>query len=178
MSTEVVAAQMGFPAATALALERACFRFRIDTVLRRSHFLAQVAHESAAGRWMEELASGAAYEDRRDLGNTEPGDGARFKGRGLIQLTGRANYQAYSLAIYGDERAVQDPRMVSRLPDAALAAGWFWQAKGLNALADRDSLELVTRRVNGGLNGLADRARYLHLAKRLFAEMVEPGSTR
>lgn len=172
MSTETVAAQMGFPADAAFALEEACIRFGIDTTLRKAHFLAQVAHESGAGRWMEELASGAAYEGRRDLGNTEPGDGRRFKGRGLIQLTGRANYRAYSQAIYGDDRAIQDPAMVARLPDAALAAGWFWQAKGLNALADRDSLELVTRRVNGGLNGLADRARYLHMAKRLFAEMV------
>lgn len=173
MSTETVAAAMGFPAEVALALEQARIRFWIDTTLRAAHFLAQVAHESNAGRWMEELASGRAYEGRKDLGNTEPGDGVRFKGRGLIQLTGRANYGAYSLAIYGDDRAVRDPSMVARLPDAALAAGWFWQAKGLNALADRDSLEVVTRRVNGGLNGLADRAKRLQQAKRLFAEMVQ-----
>ena len=168
--------QMGFPADAALALEQACIRFRIDTTLRKAHFLAQVAHESREGFYMEEIASGAAYEGRADLGNTQPGDGRRFKGRGLIQLSGRHNYAAYSQAIYGDDRAVRDPAMVARLPDAALAAGWFWQAKGLNALADRDSLELVTRRVNGGLNGLADRARCLHLAKRLFAEMVQKGA--
>jgi putative chitinase len=172
MSTETVAIRMGFPEGAALALEQACIRFGIDTTLRKVHFLGQVAHESATGRYMEEIASGRAYEGRADLGNTEPGDGVRFKGRGLIQLTGRSNYGAYSLAIHGDDRAVQDPAMVARLPDAALAAGWFWQAKGLNALADRDSLELVTRRINGGLNGLADRARRLQQAKRLFAEMA------
>lgn len=168
---------MGFPADAAFALEEACFRFGIDTRLRRAHFLAQVAHESREGRYMEELASGAAYEGRRDLGNTEPGDGRRFKGRGLIQLTGRANYRDYSQEVYGDSRAVLDPAMVARLPDAALAAGWFWQMKGVNALADMNSLDLVTRRVNGGLNGLADRARCLHLAKRLYAEMVQREQT-
>lgn len=175
MSTETVAARMGFPADAALALEEACIRFGIDTELRKRHFLAQVAHESAAGRYMEELASGRAYEGRADLGNTQPGDGVRFKGRGLIQLTGRANYRAYSQALYADDRAVRDPAMVAQLPDAALAAGWFWQAKGLNRLADRDDLVQVTRRINGGTNGLADRARYLDLATRLFSEIRADG---
>lgn len=173
MSIETVAVQMGFPAGIALALEQACIRFGINTTLRVSHFLAQVAHESAAGRYMEEIASGRAYEGRADLGNTQPGDGVRFKGRGLIQLTGRANYGTYSQAMYGDDRAVRDPAMVARLPDAALAAGWYWQAKNINALADRDSLDLVTRRINGGLNGLEDRALRLAQAKRLYAAMVQ-----
>lgn len=173
MSTETVAARMGFPADTAFALEETCIRFGIDTTLRKAHFLAQVAHESREGRYMEEIASGAAYEGRADLGNTQPGDGRRFKGRGLIQLTGRFNYIAYSLARYGDDRAVRNPEMVARLPDAALAAGWYWRVRGINALADRDDLEAVTRRVNGGLNGLEDRRRCLARAKRLFAEMVQ-----
>lgn len=172
MSTETVAVLMGFPAPIALALENACIEFGIDTTLRKAHFLAQVAHESREGLYMEEIASGAAYEGRHDLGNIEPGDGRRFKGRGLIQLTGRANYQAYSQARYGDDRAVRDPEMVARLPDAALAAGWYWKSRNLNARADRDDLEAVTRGVNGGLNGLGDRRRCLQLAKRLFAEMV------
>lgn len=172
MSTETVALQMGFPADAALALEQACIRFGIDTTLRKSHFLGQVAHESNAGRWPEELASGRAYEGRKDLGNTEPGDGVRFKGRGYIQLTGRDNYVRYSAAIHGDDRAVRDPGMVARLPDAALAAGWFWDANGLNGLADADDIRQVTRRINGGYNGLEDRIKRTEQAKRLFAGLA------
>lgn len=172
MSTETVALQMGFRADQALALEQACIRFGIDTPRRKSHFLGQVAHESAVGRYMEEIASGRAYEGRADLGNTQPGDGVRFKGRGLIQLTGRANYATYSQDIYGDDRAVRDPAMVARLPDAALAAGWFWRKFGLNALADTDNVRAVTRRINGGYNGLDDREKHTARAQALFASMV------
>lgn len=172
MSTEAVAVRMGFSAAQALALEQACIRFGIDSTLRKSHFLGQVAHESARGRYMEEIASGRAYEGRADLGNTEPGDGVRFKGRGLIQLTGRANYTDYSRAMYGDGRAVRNPAMVARLPDAALAAGWYWQVKDLNTPAEADDIRAVTRIVNGGFNGLQDRIEKTEQAKRLFAELA------
>lgn len=112
-----------------------------------------------------------AFNRRRDLGNTEPGDGVRFKGRGLIQLTGRDNYRRYSWALYGDERAVLYPDMVAGLPDAALAAGWFWQRNGLNALADTDDIRAVTRRVNGGYNGLDGRKAHLARAKAIFEEI-------
>lgn len=173
MSIETVAADMGFSAAQALALEQSCIRFGINTPLRVSHFLAQTAHESGNGRWMREIwgptPAQRRYEGRADLGNTQPGDGARFAGRGLIQLTGRANYTAYSIAMFEDLRAVNDPDMVAKLPDAAFAAGWFWGPyKGINAQADRDDLEAVTRRVNGGTNGLADRREKLKLAKSLY----------
>lgn len=173
MSTETVAARMGFPDDTAFALEETCIRFGIDTTLRKSHFLGQVAHESREGRYMEELASGRAYEGRTDLGNTQPGDGVRYKGRGLIQLTGRSNYTAYSFARFGDDRAVRNPQMVARLPDAALAAGWYWRVKGLNTIADRDDIRAVTRVINGGYNGLDDRIKCTERAKRLFAELVQ-----
>lgn len=172
MSTETVAARMGFPADIAHALEETCIQFGIDTTRRKSHFLGQVAHESREGRYMEEIASGAAYEGRADLGNTQRGDGRRYKGRGLIQLSGRFNYTAYSLAKYGDDRAVRNPEMVARLPDAALAAGWYWRVKALNAIADRDDVRAVTRVINGGYNGLDDRIECTERAKRLFAEMV------
>lgn len=171
MSTETVATGMG-AGRYAKPLEDACIRFGITTTLQKAHFLAQVAHESDGFATTVEYASGAAYEGRADLGNTEPGDGRFFKGRGLIQLTGRYNYTDYSRAMYGDDRAVRAPVMVAQLPDAALAAGWYWQSRGLNPLAADDDLERVTRRINGGLNGLDSRAGYLRLAKRLFSEMT------
>lgn len=137
---------------------------RIDTPLRRAHFIAQLAHESGAFRYDEELADGSAYEGRADLGNTQPGDGRRFKGRGLIQLTGRANYAAYGRAIGRDLLA--DPTPVASDPALAVdVACWFWETRGLNALADADDVERVTRRINGGLNGLADRQAYLRRAR-------------
>lgn len=171
VSTEAAAAALG-AGQYAKPLEDACIRFGIVTPLQKSHFLAQVAHESDGFRTATEYASGRAYEGRADLGNTEPGDGVRFKGRGLIQLTGRANYRDFSVAMYGDDRCVRHPARVATLPDAALAAGWYWQAKGLNVHAGRDDLEAVTRRINGGLNGLEDRRRWLVRAKLAFAAMV------
>ena len=138
----------------------------IDTPLRISHFLAQTGHESGDLLYMQELASGQAYEGRADLGNTQPGDGPRFKGRGLIQLTGRVNYIAYGKTIGVDltvdgnwERVATDPEL------AVGAACWYWTTHHLNDLADRDDLETITRRVNGGLNGLDSRAAHLDRAK-------------
>lgn len=171
MSTETVAARMG-AGIYAKPLEDVCIRFGIDTELRKVHFLAQCAHESDNFRTATEYASGRAYEGRKDLGNTQPGDGVRFKGRGLIQLTGRANYAEYSHDMYGDDRCVRDPTMVARLPDAALAAGWFWKKKGLNARADKDDVELVTRRINGGTNGINDRRAKTMRARELFHQLV------
>lgn len=130
----------------------------IDTPLRQAHFLAQLAHESAEFTYTEELASGAAYEGRADLGNSEPGDGVRFKGRGLIQLTGRANYRDFGAAIGEDLLSGDNPRRVAADPRLAVeAACWFWRDKGLNALADRDDVRKVTKRINGGYNGLEHR---------------------
>lgn len=103
-----------------------------------------------------------------NLGNTQPGDGARFAGRSLIHLTGRDNVAAYSKAMYGDDWVVRDPAMLERLPDAALAAGWYWVWRGCGEPARRDDLKGSTRKVNGGLNGLADRAIKLAQAKKLF----------
>lgn len=136
----------------------------IDTPMRQAHFVAQIGHESGHLRYNEEIASGERYEGRADLGNTQPGDGRRFKGRGLIQLTGRANYTAYGTEIGRDLLA--DPTPVATDPALAVdVACWFWATKGLNALADADDIERVTRRINGGLNGLADRAVILDRAK-------------
>lgn len=138
----------------------------IDTPLRRAHFLAQVGHESLDLRYQEEIADGRAYEGRADLGNTQPGDGPRFKGRGLIQLTGRANYTAYGRDRGRDFVTGDNPGLIASDPRLAVdVACWFWTRTGLNALADRDDVEAVTRRINGGLNGLDDRKARLAVAK-------------
>ncbi|EHU2654890.1 glycoside hydrolase family 19 protein [Acinetobacter baumannii] len=123
--------------------------------LRFAHFLAQLAHESGNFHYMEEIASGAAYEGRKDLGNIMAGDGVRFKGRGPIQLTGRANYQKYGRALGIDFEA--HPELVAIPSIGLLAACKFWVNNGLNELADRDDLLTITRRINGGTNGLDDR---------------------
>lgn len=150
---------------TALAphLSRVLAEYGITTRLRVAHFLAQICHESAGLRTTEEFASGAAYEGRKDLGNTQPGDGIRYKGRGLIQLTGRANYRAIGARLGVDleghpERAAE-PVLSLRI------ACEYWDSRDINRLADRDDLVAVTRAVNGGLNGLEDRRRYLERAK-------------
>ncbi len=137
--------------------------YQINTRLRICHFIAQVAHESDCFNAMEEYASGEDYEGREDLGNTQPGDGVRFKGRGLMQLTGRANYAEFSKAMNQD--FIAQPQLVADIPWAIRVAGWFWHTRHLNEYADRDDLEGVTRGVNGGYNGLEDRRDYLQKAK-------------
>lgn len=132
----------------------------ISTPLRQLHFLAQVGHESGELRYTEEIASGAAYEGRKDLGNTQPGDGERFKGRGLIQLTGRTNYQNYGNAIGVDLVTNNQWTRVATDPDLAVdVAAWYWDTHNLNQYADADDIETITRKINGGLNGLDDRKR-------------------
>lgn len=138
-------------------------KFAISTNLRMAHFLAQIAHESAELRYTQELASGKAYEGRKDLGNTHVGDGVRYKGRGLIQITGRANYEAYKKFCGYD--VVARPELLEKPLGAVRSAMWFWQTHGLNSLADKDSLESVTKRINGGYNGLESRREYLKRAK-------------
>ena len=139
-------------------------KYQINTPLRTAHFIAQVAHESDRFNAMEEYATGEAYEGREDLGNTEPGDGKRFKGRGLMQLTGRSNYKQFSKAMNQD--FIADPSMVAKLPYAVLVAGWFWHVeKDLNPLADQNNVREITRLINGGYNGLDEREDYLRAAK-------------
>lgn len=133
----------------------------MDSAKRLAHFLAQLCHESGSFRYMEEIASGAAYEGRADLGNTQPGDGKRFKGRGPIQLTGRANYRAFGRRIGIDlERHPE----IAAVPSIGLhTALEYWKDRGLNALADADDIRAITLKINGGLNGFDDRK--AHLAK-------------
>jgi putative chitinase len=133
--------------------------YDFSTPQRQAAFLAQTAHETGRYRWLEEIASGDAYDTRTDLGNTpeEDGDGALYKGRGLIQITGRANYAACSLDIFSDERLLEAPEILADPQYAVLSAGWYWSKKGLNRWADAADLINLTRRINGGLNGWEDR---------------------
>ncbi len=130
-------------------------RYGITTPLRIAHFLAQVGHESCGLDAVREYASGAAYEGRKDLGNVVAGDGVRFRGRGLIQITGRANYYALSKAFGVD--FVANPLLLESPQYAALSAGWYWNSRSLSALADGNFFVTITKRINGGVNGLADR---------------------
>lgn len=144
-------------------LNNCLIRFQINTPARIRHFLSQVAHESNCLMWLKELATGEAYEGRRDLGNSMPGDGRRFKGAGAIQLTGRANYQALSSYL-------QDPRVMEGCSYVAAkypltSAGFWWHKNGMNILCDQGaSVDQITRRVNGGTNGLASRKHYYAIA--------------
>lgn len=149
------------------ALPHMVERFEINTPVRQQHFLSQCAHESDHFQTTREYASGRAYEGRKDLGNTTKGDGERYRGRGLIQLTGRFNYTTASAAL--GEPYVDDPALVEKFPAAAIVSGWFWATHGLNELADKDDIHLVTRRVNGGLNGLPSRKVALANAKSAIA---------
>ena len=160
------------------AINVTCEKFQINTPIRQLCFLAQVGHESGSLFFTEELASGAAYEGRKNLGNTQPGDGIRFKGRGLIQITGRANYKAVGDALAVD--LIKNPTLLGgknvnmcspdQLINAAMSAGWFWNSRKLNDLADKiniskpvdtganlDNFVLITKKINGGTNGLHDR---------------------
>ena len=112
---------------------------QIDTPLRQAHFLAQIGHESGELRFRAEIANGEAYEGRSDLGNTQPGDGRRFKGRGLIQLTGRANYSEYGRAISREAELLANPDLLETDPDLCVdVAGWFWAKRHLSKSADAD----------------------------------------
>lgn len=134
---------------------------------RRQMFLAQLAHESDGFKTTREYASGRAYEGRTDLGNTEEGDGVRFRGRGLIQLTGRFNYEKLNALLPADVDIIDEPELVEEFPLALQAAVWYWDTRKLNSLADDDSFERITRKINGGLNGQADRLAYLSKAQEL-----------
>jgi predicted chitinase len=140
-------------------LNECLHRFGVTTKPRLRHFLSQTAHESGGGRYKKELASGWDYEDRADLGNTQSGDGPRYKGAGYIQLTGRANYQDFA-------DFIKDPAVMQGVDYVAdnypfSSAGFWWQNNKMNQLCDSNpSVKHVTLRVNGGTNGLAEREMY------------------
>lgn len=153
------------------AIESAMGEFDIDTAQRKAMFLAQIGHESGGLHWVVELwgptEAQHRYEGRADLGNAEPGDGYKFRGRGLIQTTGRANYKATGDALGVD--LIETPELLGQSPLAARSAAWFWKSHGLNEQADQGNFITITRRINGGTNGLADRQALYEKAKEVFA---------
>jgi len=151
-------------------LTDAMVEYGINNRERMASFLAQILHESGMLRYTREIwgptPAQVRYEGRKDLGNTEPGDGKRFMGRGLMQVTGRNNYQRVGDALGVD--LVSNPEQLETPVLAARSAGWFWKEHGLNELADAGKFETITRRINGGTNGLEDRERLLGIARKVF----------
>ena len=132
-------------------------------------FLAQIAHESGEFRYVKELASGAAYDGRKDLGNTQKGDGVKYKGRGLIQITGRHNYEKCGESLGLD--LINNPELLEQPINAARSAAWFWNKSGLNQISDSgsmDSFKRCTKIINGGYNGLYDRVKYWQRAQKFI----------
>ncbi|MFI8372667.1 glycoside hydrolase family 19 protein [Pseudomonas helleri] len=140
-------------------LNTAMNRYQIVGSKRVAAFIAQIGHESGQLRYVKEIwgptAAQTRYEGRADLGNTQSGDGSKYRGRGLIQITGRANYKACGEALGLD--LVNQPELLEKPLHACMSAAWFWATKGLSPLADDGKFETLTRRINGGVNGLADR---------------------
>lgn len=189
-------------------IEDACIHYGIVEDIQKAHFLAQLAHESTGFTHLEENLNYSAlrlvevfpkyfntrtapeyarnpekignrvYANRMGNGTEKSGDGYKFRGRGLIQCTGRNNYTLFSLSYFGDTRLLKDPDMLLDPVVAAMNAGWFWQRNNINALVDEDQIigalaacddiKSVTRRINGGLTGLDDRKKWLARAKEAF----------
>lgn len=154
----------------AAPLTSAFDEYEINTPARQAAFLAQIAHETGRFKWIREIwgptPAQVRYEGRADLGNTQPGDGKRFMGRGLIQVTGRANYTRAAAALGID--CVNHPELLEQPTNAARSAGDFWRTRGLNESADAGQFERITRRINGGLNGYTERCVLWDQAKRVL----------
>ena len=156
-------------------LSDACQHYGITGPVRLAAFLAQIGHESGSLRWVREVADGSAYDGRRDLGNTQPGDGTRYRGRGLIQCTGRDNYRAMAAALMPlDAPDFEDfPEALEEPKWAAWSAAAWWTTHGCNQLADAGDFISLTRRINGGTNGLADRQSRWARAKTALATTAQ-----
>ena len=141
------------------ALNTAMNHYQIVGTKRVAAFIAQIGHESGQFKYVKEIwgptKAQARYEGRADLGNTVVGDGQKYHGRGLIQITGRANYGACGEALGLD--LINHPEILEKPQHACMSAAWFWASRGLNTLADAGSFSKITQRINGGQNGAADR---------------------
>lgn len=162
-------------------LQSAMNEFAVNTPKREAAFLAQIAHESGEFKWMEELWGPTPAQQRyeppnpkaKELGNIQPGDGKRYKGRGPIQITGRANYQKYGSLLGID--LVNNPEKAATPEVGFRVAGLYWQKNGLNELADGEMFQTITKRINGGLTGLEDRLKYYTRAKEVLGVPVSRG---
>lgn len=159
-------------------LNLAMENYTISSKQRIAMFLAQIAHESGEMRYVKELASGDDYDPLGPkpqlavrLGNTEPGDGPKYKGRGLFQITGKSNYMVCGDALGFD--LVAEPELLEQPTLAALSAGWFWDSRKLNSLADQENFRGVTKKINGGYNGYEERVKYWKRALVVFAERTD-----
>lgn len=143
--------------------------YGITSPISMSYFLATIAVESAELRFTEEIASGVAYEGRKDLGNKKPGDGVRYKGRGLIQLTGYNNYKEYSTAVGFDfYSTTAKAKGLAQPGNAVRSACWFWWKHDLNTIAAEDNPIRIRKIVNGGLNGYPLFIQYVDKAKSIL----------
>lgn len=160
-------------------LHDAMQEFGIQTPLREAAFLAQIGVESGEFQWTHELASGAAYEGRKDLGNTVLGDGMRFKARGLIGITGRANYALCGAAL--GLPLLDNPGLLEQPVNACRSAGWFWENHHLNELADAEAFRHITKIINGAEDGpnthLQERLAYYAKAKHVLGLDTVKGTT-
>lgn len=176
MDAKTLAKAMNIPLARAQKwadpLTKAMVEGSIDTRRRICSFLAQVGHESGSLQYVKEMGD-SNYLSKYDtgklaerLGNTPAadGDGQLYRGRGLIQITGHDNYLACSRALFGDDRLLREPEKLEEPEYAAKSAVWFWNSRSLNAFADADRFTDMTRKINGGVNGLADRKERYNLA--------------
>jgi putative chitinase len=165
--------------------------YKIDTPIKVAAFIAQIAHESGSFRYVREIASGQAYEGRKDLGNINKGDGVKFKGRGLIQTTGRAEYLATSIILFGDDRLIHNPEILTVPRYAVESACLFWMKKGLNEVAAQpddwtttvtirrrngtkekrtyNKIQYITLRINGGQNGISERTMFFNRARKVLS---------
>ncbi|EGH99587.1 glycoside hydrolase family 19 protein [Pseudomonas syringae] len=153
------------------ALNTAMGKYQIITRERITAFLAQIGHESGQLRYVREIwgptSQQLGYEGRKDLGNTVAGDGSKYRGRGLIQITGRANYAECGEALGLD--LIHHPELLEQPEHATMSAAWYWSSRGLNSLADKGDFLQITRRINGGTNGLADRQALYDRALKVLA---------
>ena len=147
-------------------LNTAMVRYQIVGPKRIAAFIAQIGHESGQLRYVKEIwgptKAQVRYEGRADLGNSQPGDGSKFRGRGLIQITGRANYMACGEGLGLD--LIKQPELLEKPQHACMSAAWFCATNGLNTLADVGDITKISRRINGGSNGLQDRLVYFKKA--------------
>lgn len=177
-------------------INASCPLYEIDTPQEYCHFLAQACHETDHFKTLREYASGRAYEGRVDLGNTQPGDGVRFKGRGIFQTTGRANYLQLGIRKGRRDLFINNPELLEQPEYAVWSACEYWQSRGLNDAANHADIDVLKKKyrkniidvspveyigitINGGYNGMDERKKFYAIARQVLVEApaaaVAPG---